>query len=262
MIQKQLAELAETHHAGGSDDKSLSELAKRVKNWESGSNTESAADDAGGHAIVAIDAPAGMIVGSGDNIVIGAQTHVDIVSVGNTQVSTGRKLLVRAAESISLFAHKLGVKLIAASGKVDIQAHDDNIELTSAKRIIFSASDEIVIQAPKVSIITQGAQAAYGGGAITYHLSGAYAINSATFAHCGGGDSQVGALTLPKSAMGHDQRVQITDLNTGKPIANQRYRAKLEDGHEIEGTTDAQGLTQILKSTIPFGRYTIEAIND
>jgi type VI secretion system secreted protein VgrG len=62
--------------------------------------------------------------------------------------------------------------------------------------------------------------------------------------------------------MAHDQRVQITDLNTGAPLANQRFRAKLEDGQEIEGTTDARGLTQILKSTIPFGRYTIEAIND
>jgi hypothetical protein len=31
----------------------------------------------------------------------------------------------------------------------------------------------IVIEAPKVSIITQGAQAAYGGGAVTCHLSGA-----------------------------------------------------------------------------------------
>lgn len=262
VIQSQLAELAETHHAGDTDGKPLSELAARVRNWESGSNAGSAAGAAGGQAIVAIDAPSGMIVGSGDNIAIGAQTHVDIVSVGNTQVATGRKLLMCAAESISLFAHKLGMKFIAASGKVDIQAHDDNIELTSAKRIIFSASDEIVIQAPKVSIITQGAQAAYGGGAITYYLSGAYAINSATFAHRGAGDSQAGALTLPKSVMAHDQRVQVTDLNTGKPIAHQRYRAKLEDGQEIEGTTDAQGLTQILKSTIPFGRYTIEAIND
>lgn len=169
---------------------------------------------------------------------------------------------MRATDSISLFAHKLGMKLIAASGKVEVQAHEGNIELTSAKRIVLCASDEIVLQAPKVSIITQGAQAAYGGGAITYHLSGAYSVNSATFAHRSPGDSQVAAPTLPKSAMAHDQRVQITDLNTGQPIANQRYRATLEDGQVIEGRTDAQGLTQILKSTIPFGRYTIEALDD
>ena len=109
---------------------------------------------------------------------------------------------------------------------------------------------------------SQGAQATYGGGAITYQLTGAYAINSASFAHRGPGDSQLAGLTPPKSAMAHDQRVRITDLNTGAPMANQRYRAQLEDGQEIEGTTDAQGLTQILTSAIPFGRFTIEAIND
>jgi type VI secretion system secreted protein VgrG len=262
-IQKQLSELAETHHAGDTDSKPWAQLTTHLKHWESGSNVEAGTvDAAGGQAVVAIDAPEGMIVGSGDNIAIGAQTHVDIVSIGNTQLSTGRKLLMRATDSISLFAHKLGMKFIAASGKVEIQAHQDNIELTSAKRIVFSATDEIVIQAPKVSIITQGAQAAYGGGAITYHLSGAYSINSATFAHLGPGDSQLAAQTLPKSTIAHDQHVQITDLNTGEPIANQRFRAKLEDGQEIEGTTDARGLTQILKSTIPFGRYTIEAINN
>lgn len=262
-IQKQLSELAETHHGDVTDNRALAQLAKHLNHWDNtaGTATETA-DASAGEAIVAIDAPAGMIVGSGDNIAIGAQTHVDIVSVGNTQVSTGRKLLMRATESINLFAHKFGMKLIAASGKFDIQAHQGDIELTSAKRIVLTSSDEIVLQAPKVSIITQGAQAAYGGGAVTHQLTGAYEINSATFAHRGPGDSQLAALTLPKSAMVHDQHVRITDLNTGTPMANQRYRAKLEDGQEIEGTTDAHGLTQILKSAIPFGRFTIEAIYD
>lgn len=258
-IQQQLAELAETHHAGDSDSKPLAQIAAHVKHWENGGET---AHGAGGQAVVAIDAPAGMIVGSGANVAIGAQSHVDIVSVGNTQVSAGRKLLMRASDSVSLFAHRLGVKLIAASGKVELQAHQDNIELTSAKRIVLTASEEIVIQAPRVSIVTQGAQAAYGGGAITYQLTGAYAINSATFAHRGPGDSQFAPPVLPKSAALHDQRVRITDLNSGKPLANQRFRATLEDGQVVEGTTDAQGLTQILKSAIPFGRFTIEALND
>lgn len=261
-IQIQLSELAETHHVEPGDRKALAQLADRLVHLDTDGPGAGGKEATAGQPIVAIDAPGGMIVGSGDNIAIGAQTHVDVVSVGNTQVSAGRKVLIRAAETVSLFAHKLGIKLIAAAGKVEIQAHQDNIELTSAKRIVISASDEIVLQAPKVSIITQGAQAAFGGDSITYQASGAYTINSATFAHRGSGNGEIEALTLPKSAMAHDQRVRINDLNTGEPMANQRFRARLEDGQEIEGTTDAQGLTQILTSSIPFGRYTIEAIND
>jgi type VI secretion system secreted protein VgrG len=58
----------------------------------------------------------------------------------------------------------------------------------------------------------------------------------------------------------HDQRVRLTDYNTAEPLVNQRYRATLEDGQVIEGTTNAEGLTETFKSSIPFGRYTIEAI--
>ena len=69
-------------------------------------------------------------------------------------------------------------------------------------------------------------------------------------------------MSLPVSVAKHDQRVRLTDYNTASPLGNQRYRAKLEDGQVIEGTTDAQGLTEILKSSIPFGRYSIEALFD
>jgi type VI secretion system secreted protein VgrG len=262
-IQKQLAELADTHNAGATDGKPLAQLAGHVKEWENGSNTDGGTQDAGGgQPVVAIEAPAGLLLGSQANVSIGAQTHVDVVSVGNTQMSAGRKLMLHAMQSISLFAHELGVKLIAARGKVEIQAHEDNVELTSAKRIVLIASDEIVLQAPKVTIVSQGAQAAYGGGAITYQCTGAYAVKSASAAFSGPGGGDPPSLHLPASVAAHDQRVRMTDYNTAIPMANQRYRAKLEDGQVIEGVTDAQGLTDLLKSSIPFGRYSIEALFD
>ncbi|HAT32178.1 MAG TPA: type VI secretion system tip protein VgrG, partial [Janthinobacterium sp.] len=262
-IQQHLAQLADTHGADETDNKALSQLVKHVAQWENGSNVErGAASAGGGAAIVGVDAPAGMILSSGDNIALGAQSHVDIVSVGNTQLSSGRKLLVRATESISLFAHKLGMKLIAASGKIEIQTHKDSIELTSAKRIVLSASEEIVLQAPKVTIISDGAQAAYGGGRITYQCTGAYAVKAATFGYTGPGAGDPGVLKLPKSEAAHDQRVRITDLNTGAPLTNQRYRVTMEDGQVIEGTSDANGMTQVLKSKIAFGRYTLQALYD
>ena len=262
-IQKQLAELADTHNAGGADGQPLAQLIEHVKQWESGSNTDGGMQDArGGQPVVAVEAPAGLLLGSQANVSIGAQTHVDMVSAGNTQMSVGRQLMLHAMQSISLFAHELGMKLIAGSGKVEIQAHKDNVEITSAKRIVLIASDEIVLQAPKVTIVSQGAQAAYGGGAITHQCTGVYAVKSASFAFSGPGDGNPEPLNLPASLVKHDQRVRMTDYNTAMPLANQRYRATLEDGQVIEGTTDAEGVTEVLKSSIPFGRFTIEALFD
>jgi type VI secretion system secreted protein VgrG len=45
-------------------------------------------------------------------------------------------------------------------------------------------------------------------------------------------------------------------------MKNQRYRITTEDGRIFEGRTDAAGLTERFTSAIPFGRYTIEALDD
>lgn len=261
-IQKQLAQLAGKHEAEVANEDSLAQVSNHLKHWEDGSNTAKNESGAGGKPIVAIQAPAGILLGSQAGIAIGAQTHVDVISVGNTQVSAGRKLMLHALQSISLFAHGLGAKLIAASGKVEVQAHDDNVEITSAKRIVLSASEEIVLQAPKVTVISKGAQVAFGGGAITHQCTGSFIVKSAKVEFPSTGDGGSLNLQMPESSAEHDQRVRMIDLSSGEPLANQRYRATMEDGQILEGQTDAEGLTQILTSTIPFGHFEIEAIYD
>jgi type VI secretion system secreted protein VgrG len=261
-VQQQLSELSVTHHADDTDDKELKQLIGYLKQWEAGSNTEKDGTGAGGQPVVALSAPAGVAVTSQDNIAIGAQTHVDMVSIGNTQLSVGRKLLARVSESISLFAHRLGIKLIAASGKLELQTHGDDIELMSAKRIVLTATDEIVLQAPKVRFVAQGAQVDLGGGAITQQSSGVHTIKSSKFAHVGPGDGSPSAVTLPKSEQAHDQQTVLRWVGTDEPMKNQRYRITTEDGRTFEGSTDAAGLTERFTSAIPFGRYSIEALDD
>lgn len=262
-IQKQVAELAKTHEADAAADESLVQVCGHVKQWEQGSNTtKDTATAGGGQPIVAVEAPAGILLGSQAGISLGAQTHVDVISVGNTQVSSGRKLILHALQSISLFAHALGVKLIAAKGKVEVQAHDDNVEITSAKRIVLSASEEIVLQAPKITLVSKGAQALFGGGGITHQCTGNFLVKSAKAEFPGAGDGGAMTLKLPESELAHDQRVRMIDLTTGEVLANQRYRATMEDGQILEGKTDAEGVTQILKSDIPFGHFSIEALYD
>lgn len=260
-IQKQVAELAKTHESDAATDESLAQVCGHLKQWEQGSNTAGGVAGApGGQPIVAVEAPAGMLLGSRAGISMGAQTNVDVVSVGNTQVSSGRKLILHALHSISIFAHALGAKLTAAKGKVEVQAHEDNVEITSAKRIVLVASEEIVMQAPKITLVSRGAQAAFGGGGITHQCTGSFLVKSAKAEFPGAGDGEPIAMRLPESAVAHDQRVRMVDLTTGEPLANQRYRATMEDGQILEGQTDAEGVTQILKSEIPFGHFTIEAL--
>lgn len=261
-VQRELAALSATHHADGTDDKELGRLVACLKQWEAGSNTESGGAGEGGQPLVAVSAPAGLAMASQESVAIGAQTHVDLLSIGNTQLSVGRKLLARASEGISLFAHRLGIKLIAASGKLEMQTHADDIELTSAKRLVLTATDEIVLQAPKLRFVAQGAQVDLGGGVITQQSSGEHTIESSTFAHVKPGGGSPAAMTLPVSETTHDQQAVLRWLGTDEPMKNQRYRITTEDGRIFEGQTDEAGLTERFASAIPFGHYTVEALDD
>nr|WP_269143621.1 type VI secretion system Vgr family protein [Massilia phyllostachyos] len=261
-VQQQLARLSVTHHADGTDDKELAQLIGYLKQWEAGSNTETESVGDGGQPVLALTAPAGVAMTSQDNIAIGAQTHLDMVSMGNIQLSAGKKLLARASENISLFAHRLGIKLISASGKLDMQTHADDIELTSAKRIVLTAAEEIVLQAPKLRFVSKSAQVEIGGGIITQQCSGDHTIKSAKFAHVKPGDSSLEDVKLPTSDMLHDQQTVLRWIGTDEPMTNQRYRITTEDGRVFEGRTDATGMTERFTSAIPFGNYTVEALDD
>jgi type VI secretion system secreted protein VgrG len=246
-VQHQLSELAQTHHADSTPAVNLEDLLKRLKAWDEGTNV--APDGREGKApVVAVSAPAGVAIGSQDNVLVGAQSQIDLISVGGTALSAGKTFLIRAAEAVSIFAHRLGMKLIAASGKMELQTHKDDIELTSAKRIVLSAADEIILQAPKLRFIAKGAQIDIGSGAIVQQCSGNHTIKSAKFAHVTGGGGDVAAMTLPTSDVKADERIVLFDQQSGLPVKNRNYRAMLADGQEIAGRTDTEGRTELMHS--------------
>lgn len=64
-------------------------------------------------------------IASGEHIALSAGSHMSIVA--------GKSLYASVAQKFSLYVHQLGMKLIAASGKVQIQAQTDNMELLAQK---------------------------------------------------------------------------------------------------------------------------------
>ena len=203
-LHQRLSELSSTHQAENTDLTHLTQLKQRVEDWEKGSNTRKEAG--GGKPLIAVSSPAGIVLGSQDSIALAAQTQIDVVSGQSTQISTGQKFLVRAAEQISLFVHKLGMKLIAASGKIEIQAHNDNIEITSAKKLTLTALEEIVLNAPKITINTQGAGMSMGGGQITTKTTGTHTAHAGQHTVTGPAAPNFTLPNMPQSEMKTDEK--------------------------------------------------------
>ena len=257
-VVQQLATLAEKHTGDASDQGGFSALVGRVRNLDGSAGSSS---DSTGAPVVAVSAPAGVFIGSPESVGICAKSTLDVVSAADIHVGSGKNLLMRATRGISMFAFKLGIKLVAASGNIRIESQDGDIEITSLKRIKLIANEGIELQSPVIKAVAQGCQVSYGGGKISQQSSGVHTIKSSAFRHEAGGEGTPATLNLPKSNVEHDQQVLVTDLITDEPVANRRYLIRLEDGQVFQGTTDTAGLTERFSTKVAFATYEIELLD-
>jgi len=95
-------------------------------------------------------APDGMALTSGHHLQLAAQRNLTVNVGGSGDVGVLKKFTVAAGEAISLFAQKLGMKLFAARGKVEIQAQTDEMALTAFKNLTITSTDgKLVLAAEK-----------------------------------------------------------------------------------------------------------------
>uniref|UniRef100_UPI002B40EF2D DUF2345 domain-containing protein n=4 Tax=Photorhabdus TaxID=29487 RepID=UPI002B40EF2D len=108
-----------------------------------------------------LSAPEGIAQTTAKSLQFSAGDNVMATSGKNTDFSVLKKFTVAAGEAVSLFAQKLGIKLFASQGRVDIQAQGDAMGLEALKDITVSSHEGKVIISAKEEILL-----ACGGGYI------------------------------------------------------------------------------------------------
>ena len=108
-------------------------------------------------AAILMSAPAGIALTSGADLQLSSRQHIIVTAGGNADISVMKRFTVAAGEAISLIAHKLGMKLFAAKGKVEIQAQSDEMHLISGKNtLITSANGKVEINAKEEILLKCG----------------------------------------------------------------------------------------------------------
>ncbi|WET16788.1 type VI secretion system tip protein VgrG [Yersinia intermedia] len=108
-------------------------------------------------SVLLLSAPEGIAQVTPKTLQLSAGENITATSGGNTDFSVMKKLTVAAGERISLYAQRLGIKLFASKGKVEIQAQGDEMTLDALKDIRISSSEgKIIISAKKEIILTSG----------------------------------------------------------------------------------------------------------
>lgn len=93
--------------------------------------------------------PASIQLAAGENLIATSGKHADF--------SIAKKFTLAVGEALSLFAHRMGIKIFSSEGKVDIQAQSDALNLFAQKQLsIASADDSVMISAKKELLLNCG----------------------------------------------------------------------------------------------------------
>lgn len=188
-----------------------------------------------------LSAPEGIAQVTPKSLQLSAGENIISTSGKNSDFSVLKKFTVAAGETVSLFAQKLGIKIFAGKGKVEIQAQGDEMLIDALKDIRISSSEgRILISAKNEIILTSG------GGYIR--------IGDGTV-ECAAPDKIIerGAVWQKFSGQSISQAMQQWDSadfavtpeilwqQTGKPAKNQKVQVTRGDSSVVEMTTDEQG---------------------
>ncbi len=110
--------------------------------------------------VIVATAPEGVGIASGQHMQLAARKQMFITAGDGLDVGVFKRITATAGEAISLFAVKLGIRIFAGKGKVQIQAQGDAMELMALKNVsIGSSTGEVTITGSKGITLGDGAGA-------------------------------------------------------------------------------------------------------
>ncbi|MDR9838147.1 type VI secretion system Vgr family protein [Herbaspirillum huttiense] len=177
-----LSKLAQEHQA---QDKNADqhEAAQAIQSQNEAINGQGGAQDgrfpelADPHLV--LSSPCGIEASSGASTHLASAEHAALTAGSHVSLAAGKSFFASAAEKLSLLAYRLGAKLIAASGRVEIQAQNDGMEILAQKVVdIISTRDWINLKAKKGIRLNGGGSELVIAEGITGFTQGAHHVHA------------------------------------------------------------------------------------
>jgi type VI secretion system secreted protein VgrG len=262
-----LAEIAKkngAHDAGASQNDVAAHLKTQIDAVAGPDGAPSVFPElAAPHLVLA--SPVGIALTSGRDTHIASERHAAITSGKDVSLVAGTSLFATIRQTFRLFVQKAGMKLIAASGDIDVQALSDSIKLLAkleisqqANRITISAKEELVINGG-------GSYAKFAAGTIELGTSGSFVVHAANHSLTTAKSMEM-AMTMPPvsdvTAKGHG----LLHLGThaaaaGKMGGGLPYKL-YKDGAVIdEGQLDKKGNLAFKHELESNAKYQLELAN-
>jgi type VI secretion system secreted protein VgrG len=199
---------------------------------------------------VVIHGDQGIAQTSSKSIQSAASENIIVTAGKNASVNIFKKLSMAAGEMVSIFAHKLGIKLIAASGRVEIQAQSDELELTAEKNMfITSSGGKVTINAQQeLLLLSGGAGIRIKNGTIELIAPTSILQKTALLSYSGAESIKEVTPSFNKGDFLRKFKLHFNG-SSSQVLKNHPYRIHFSDGSTQDGMTDENGETQMLPMT-------------
>ncbi|QGH67000.1 type VI secretion system tip protein VgrG [Xanthomonas oryzae pv. oryzicola] len=224
-------------------------LRQALQGWPSGTERSAA-----GKPLMALAASEGMVSATPHSHLSYAGHNIDSVAQQHLQLTSGQATRVHAGQGIALFAQASGLSAIANQGPVHLQAQADALVANAQTNLQLTANTgEVLLSAPRIRLVAEdGSFLSIGGGGITLGTQGGVELHAASHALLGPSTDQVDRPGFGKD--GTDQKFQLHypshSADTPQLAANQLYSITLDDGRVVQGVSDANGLTDLLRDEV------------
>ena len=225
-----------------------------VSGSSSGGNTAgggTGSANAFGEPLMLFGSPSGIALSTQQSVHIASNAQTNLVSGQSTHIATGKSLIASVAEKLSLFVQNGGMKLFAAKGKVEVQAHSDNIEITAQKTLkILSSTERIEIASATGILLTSG-----GGyirlkdGNIEIHSPGVVDIKGAAHMFAGPAQMRTNLGAFKQSDGPYDEKFVFKD-ELGRPMPSMAHLLEMRSD-QLENVTDQDGAVSRMFTSNP-----------
>ncbi|HCA4418912.1 TPA: type VI secretion system tip protein VgrG [Escherichia coli] len=190
----------------------------------------------------------GMVSARALRIASGSES-VGIMSGDNTDISAGQSFTVAAEGAVSLLSRNQGMQLLAAKGRVNIQAQSDDLSMSSQQNLdIQSSEGKVTVSANQELILAcGGAYIKLGDGNIELGCPGQILLKSTNMQKMGPTSLDIASVEMPR---GFGGGFILTD-EAGVPQPSTPYRLTTAEGDILQGITDKNGKTAPVNTSIP-----------
>lgn len=241
------------HHEAQDSNADQSDVVKGIKAQNQSIEGEGKAQGEFTEPHLLLASPAGIASSTPQSTHIASGQHTQLTTGEHLSIAAGRGWFASVVDKFALFVQKAGMTLVAAAGRISIQAQSGDIQIVADQGLSLSSQSDYVEIRGKLGVRLYGGSSMVEISDLTKFLTPSPVLFYGSLETLAPKSVSWSLNAMPTSRF--DQQVRFLD-STGNPAPHVAYDLLRPDGNIPDGKSAASGTTPLQKSS-GLTRYTV-----